>query len=96
MHKKKNIDTIITFSDHQVSDGGLYEKLGFFCDKELSPDYKYIVDNKRIHKFNYRLKRFKQDPTLIYKEGLTESELAKLNGLERIWDCGKTRWVMIV
>ena len=85
---------IITFSDHQVSDGGLYEKLGFSCDKELKPDYRYLAEDKRIHKFNYRLKRFRNDPELEYKEGLTEKELAQLNGLERIWDCGKTRWVM--
>lgn len=35
---------IVTFADHQVSDGGLYEKLGFILDKELSPDYRYLVD----------------------------------------------------
>lgn len=87
---------IVTFSDNQVSDGGLYEKLGFSKDKDLLPDYKYLVDEERIHKFNYRINRFKKDPTLIYKEGLTERELAEINGLERVWDCGKTRWVMEV
>lgn len=87
---------IVTFSDHSVSDGGLYEKLGFDKDKEIPPDYRYFVQGERKHKFGYRLKRFKNDPHLIYKEGLTEKELAKLNGLERIWDCGKTRWVMEV
>ena len=92
--KNLHCTKIITFSDHQVSDGGLYDTLGFYCDKELKPDYRYLVEDKRIHKFNYRLKRFRNDPDLEYKEGLTEKELAQLNGLERIWDCGKTRWVM--
>ena len=87
-------DEIVTFSDHEVSNGGLYEKLGFEKDKELKPDYKYIVNKQRVHKFNYRRKRFKDDPHLIYKEELSESEMAKLNGIDRIWDCGKTRWVM--
>ena len=87
---------IVTFSDNQVSDGGLYEKLGFSKDKDLLPDYKYLVDEERVHKFNYRINRFKKDPHLTYKEGLTERELAELNGLERVWDCGKTRWVMEV
>lgn len=94
--KNNGLDFLITFSDHQVSDGGLYEKLGFSRDKELYPDYRYVVEGKRVHKFNYRIKKFKQDPQLIYKEGLTERELAKLNDLERVWDCGKTRWVMEV
>ena len=85
---------IVTFADHEVSDGGLYEKLGFTADKEIKPDYKYVIDNKRIHKFNYRLKRFKSDPTLIYEEGLSESQLAQLNNIDRAWDCGKTRYIL--
>ena len=86
-------DEIVTFSDHEVSDGGLYETLGFDKDKELKPDYKYVVDKQRIHKFNYRRKRFRDDPGLIYVEDLSESEMARLNGIDRVWDCGKTRWI---
>jgi hypothetical protein len=86
-------DFIITFSDHCVSDGGLYENNGFIADKELKPDYRYVVGAERKHKFGYRLKRFKDDPSLIWIDGLKERELADLNGLDRIWDAGKTRWL---
>ena len=85
---------IVTFADHEVSDGKLYEKLGFEKDKELSPDYKYAVNRTRKHKFGYRLKRFKNDPELIYRDSLTELQLAELNDLHRVWDCGKTRYVI--
>ena len=85
---------IVTFADHQVSTGLLYEKLGFSLDKELSPDYRYLVDEERKHKFGYRMTRFKNDPYLKYKEGLTESQLAKINGIKRIWDCGKSRYII--
>lgn len=91
--KEHNVDKIVTFADHEVSNGGLYEKLGFTLDKEIPPDYSYVVNNKRIHKFNYRKKRFLTDPELTYVEGLTEKELARLNGLPRIWDSGKTRYI---
>ena len=94
--QEHDFDLLVTFSDHQVSDGSLYEKLGFRLDSYLYPDYKYVVKNERKHKFGYRIKRFREDPDLIYQEGLTEKELAQLNGLERIWDCGKTRWVISV
>ena len=87
-------DSYITFSDNCVSDGGLYENHGFIADKHLPPDYMYVVGNVRRHKFGYRLKRFKDDPALLWEEGLTERELADLNGLKRIWDAGKTRWVL--
>ena len=92
--KEHGCTHIATFSDHEVSDGGLYQKLGFTRDKELKPDYRYVVDENRVHKFNYRLKRFRSDPNLEYQEGLSERELALLNGIPRVWDCGKTRWVM--
>ena len=85
---------IVTFADHQVSNGGLYENLGFILDKELSPDYRYLVDEERKHKFGYRITRFKNDPYLKYKEGLSESQLAKINGMKKIWDCGKSRYII--
>jgi len=82
----------ITFADHTVSDGGLYENNGFEVEKELKPDYSYVVNKKRVHKFNYRLKRFKNDSQLIWLEGLSEKQLATLNGISRIWDAGKTKY----
>lgn len=85
-------EKIITFSDNSVSDGGLYEKTGFIEGKKIPPDYMYLVKNERKHKFGYRLKRFREDPELIYEEGLTERQLAEINKLHRIWDAGKIRW----
>ena len=69
---------------------------GFSADKILPPDYMYVVEGERKHKFGYRLKRFESEPELEWEAGLTERELAKLNGLERIWDSGKTRYRKIV
>lgn len=85
--------TWVTFADLSVSDGKLYELTGFRVDKMLKPDYSYIVGLERVHKFNYRLKRFRTDPNLFYEDGLTERQLAELNGLERVWDSGKIRFV---
>lgn len=94
--KDNGLSKIVTFSDHDVSDGGLYRRLGFIPDKELKPDYKYIVGGTRVHKFNYRIKRFRDDPNLKYADGLTESELAQMNSLPRVYDAGKTRWAINV
>lgn len=85
-------DHLITFADNEVSDGSLYEKTGWVRDGEVRPDYRYLVGSKRVHKFNYRLARFRSDPALEYREGLTERELASLNGLVRVWDSGKVRY----
>lgn len=82
---------LVTFADHCTSNGGLYEQNDFIAEKELKPDYRYFVKDK-LHKFGYRLKRFKRDPSLLWKPGLTETQLSALNDLPRIYDAGKTRW----
>ena len=84
---------LVTFSDNQVSDGHSYAALGFTLDKELPPDYKYLYGDVRQHKFGFRLKRFRDDPELEWREGLTEKQLAELNHIPRVWDAGKKRWI---
>lgn len=91
--KELRVSKWVTFAARDVSDGGLYEVTGFVKDGEIPPDYAYVVANRRVHKFNYRKARFKSDPDLKYEEGLTERELADLNGLYRIYDAGKIRYV---
>lgn len=86
----------VTFADRGVSDGNLYESLGFRVDGDIAPDYMYVVNGERKHKFGYRLKRFRDDPELEYREGMTESQLAELNNLPRIYDAGKVRYVKSV
>lgn len=87
------VTSIVTFSDNAISDGGLYVNNGFVEDGAVKPDYMYIVGGVRVHKFNYRLKRFKKDPNLKWLEGYTETQLARLNNIPRIWDAGKIRYL---
>lgn len=88
-----DFDELCTFADLAFSYGDLYTKTGWTEDKLLYPDYSYVVGNKRHHKFGFRLKRFREDEGLLYKDGLTEWELAELNGMSRIYDAGKLRFV---
>ena len=89
----KEVTELTTFSDNCVSNGKLYEQNGWVQDGQIHPDYMYLRGGVRHHKFGYRIKKFRNDPTLVFEEGLTEKELAELNGMPRIWDAGKTRWV---
>jgi hypothetical protein len=84
---------IISFVDLDTFGGESYIKAGFVFDKYLKPDYKYLVKGNRIHKFSYRLKRFKNDPELLWEEGLTEKQLAELNGIPKIYNSGMNRMV---
>lgn len=93
--KNYEYEQLITFADLGFSDGALYEKNGFVLDRVMAPDYSYVVQNtvQRFHKFGFRRDRFEKDPLLIFDESLSERHLAELNGLERIYDCGKLRYV---
>lgn len=87
------LTAIETFSDNSISDGGLYKNSGFVITKHIKPDYSYLYKGReRVHKFNLRKKAFQKDVNLVYKEGMSEAELAELNGLYRIWDYGKKKW----
>lgn len=92
--RKRGSAPIVTFSDNEISDGALYSSNGFVRDGDVPPDYRYFYKGRRRHKFGFRLKRFRTDAALTYVDGLTERELAELNGIPRCWDSGKVRWVL--
>lgn len=85
---------IISFADLRWSMGDLYTNTGWILDGVLPPDYTYSPDGKvRIHKFNYRRKYL---PKLLktFDPALSETQNCDNNGILRIWDCGKLRFVM--
>lgn len=89
-----DVEIVQTFSDNAVSNGDVYFKNGFTQVADIQPDYSYLAQHRRVHKFNYRKARFKKDSSLVFEENLSESQLAAMNGIERIWDCGKVKWEM--
>lgn len=91
-----DIETLTTFSDNAISNGDVYERLGFINTKNLDPDYCYCYNEKRVHKFQFRKKNFAVNHDLKFMDGLTESELASLNNLPRLWDCGKRKWTFFL
>lgn len=91
--KHSKLDTIYTFLDIQMFDGSSYINNGFKIIDHIKPDYRYVYADKRMHKFNFRKSRFKNDPKLEYITGATEHELALMNKIYRIYDCGKLKLV---
>ena len=96
--KNYNPSEVKSFADRRWTldkDNNLYTKLGFTLTEELKPNYRYYnskVDKyKRFHKFGFR----KQ--TLNKKYGLpltmTETEMIKELGYDRIWDCGLFKYI---
>ena len=87
---------VVSFADIGVSDGSLYERNGWRKCGDVSVDYFYVYNGRREHKFKFRLERFKNDEELYYEEGLTEFELAELNYIPRVYDCGKVKYEYVL
>ena len=96
--RKYNPEYIRSFADRRWTldkDNNVYTKIGFKLDEILKPEYRYYnpqVDKyKRFHKFGFR------KSILSKKYGfpmtMTELEMAKELGYDRIWDCGLFKYV---
>jgi hypothetical protein len=87
---KTNSDEIISYADISLFNGGLYEKLGFKKVSLSQPNYFWVVDGIRKHRFNYNKKK-------LIKEGFdgskTEIEIMHERGYFRIWGCGQEKWI---
>ena len=78
-------DKLFSYADRRWSDGNLYEKLGFNFISNTQPNYWYIKDQKRIHRFSLRKK--KDEP-----KDRTEWQIRQSQGWDRIWDCGNLKY----
>ena len=85
-------DKIITFADLRFSNGDLYNTLGFVRTNFLRPDYSYVVDNARRHKFGLRKIKYahKYDITKY-----TEKQLAAFENILKVYDAGKIKFEKI-
>jgi len=94
-HFKKNntYKEITTYADLRWSYGNLYKSLGFTYVGITTPNYWYIVNNKRVHRFGYQ-KHTLKDKLSVFDENLSEWENMKANGYTRIWDCGHLKYTL--
>lgn len=83
-----NIKTIISYADRDWSEGDIYKKFGFKLDSVNKPDYKYIIEGKRMHKSG-----FKKSDLGIQGKNITEREYMNSLNIHRIYDCGKLKFI---
>lgn len=98
--KNNNPDTVKSFADRRWTineENNLYIKLGFKFDSYTLPDYKYYNTNvdryKRWHKFNFRKKVLLRKYPDKLNETMTETEMVKALGYDKIWDCGLIKYI---
>ena len=79
---------LITWSDNRWSQGMAYKNAGFVLEKELKPDYSYVSMKDTKKRLSKQSQKNKRPPGVVLDEWEVE------NGLAKIWDCGKKRWVV--
>ena len=83
---------ITTYADRSHSQGNLYEKLGFNFLHKTEPNYYYVIDGVRKHRFGFR-------KDFLIKEGFdpnkTEHEIMLERKIYRIFDSGSLKYNLI-
>lgn len=95
-------DTVKSFSDNRYFSGGMYAQLGFVMEEESDPDYQvYHPKTGLLPKTAWQRKKI---PARIRDVGSRETfdpaadprserEVTYALGAQRLFDCGKKRWV---
>lgn len=90
--KKYSPKRIISFADLDWSTGDLYYKLGFSISNISKPDYKYIVDRKRVNKQKFTKIKLHN---MGYDISKTESQITKGLGLAKVYSCGQLKFELL-
>lgn len=87
-------DEIYSYADKRWSVGNMYDQLGFDRTANNPPDYFYVMDGKRKHRWNYR-KDILKTKLDNFDPALTEYQNMENHGFWRVWDCGTLKFTML-
>jgi hypothetical protein len=82
---------IVSWADYRLSEGNGYEKAGWRFESLLRPDYFYYTGG--LSRNCVISKQSRQKKKVDTPKHLTEHEHALQDGLVRIYDCGKIRFI---
>jgi hypothetical protein len=95
--KKYQPKTVYSYSDNRWTDpnNNMYLKLGFNIEKQSSPNYFYTKNYLvRYHRYNFNKQRLKKLGADV--ENKTEYQIMKEMGYTKVWDCGTTKYVLLI
>ena len=84
---------IISYADKRWTSkmSNVYQKLNFKLISHSPPNYWYVKKLTREYRFNYTKQKLIDDGN---DPALTEWEIMKNNGFDRIWDCGHFKYML--
>lgn len=87
-----NPEMVFSFADRRWSIGNLYDKLGFDLDRINPPEYFYIINGERKHRWQFRKDALKTK-LKDYDPGITEYQNMLNHGYDRVWGAGTMKFV---
>ena len=88
--KNNSIESIVSYSDVSIFNGGLYKKLGFKMIGLSDPNYFWVVDGIKRHRYNFSKRKLVKEG---YDSNKTEVEIMNDRGYYRIFSTGQEKWV---
>jgi hypothetical protein len=91
--KNYDVNSIVTYSDRRLFTGNLYNQIGMLFVDNTPSGYHYFHKNKGVpierthfqkHKLKEKIEKFDSN--------LSEWQNMKINGYDRIWDCGHLKF----
>jgi hypothetical protein len=81
---------VVSYADRSWSGGKLYEKLGFQFLHKTDPNYYYVIEGKRRHRFGFRKDKLIKDGS---DKNKTEHEIMLEKKIFRIYDSGSLKYI---
>ena len=96
--EKYNAESVTSFCDRRFlmdMNNNLYTNIGFKLDSINRPDFMYVNANAVIPRVYHKmlLNRKKMIKKCGFSEKMTETEMVKELGYDRIWNCGLIKYV---
>ena len=91
--RQEHPGSIVSYASHDISNGDLYEKLGFRYDGEIQTTYWYVHNqsHERFHRSSFMKKDLVRKG---YDPSLTEEQIMMQTDYLRIYDSGMSRYVL--
>jgi len=94
--KREGYEKIFTFSDLRYSSGDLYNILGFDQVSYNRPNYKYVIDGIRKHRWGFRKDLLRERFPDDFDPKQTEYQNMLSLGYDRVWDCGYYKYELLL
>lgn len=94
-HFRRNHEgSIVSYADRRYSDGNVYERLGFVKVGVSQPNYWYVRNGEKLSRYQCQKHKLAKLLGDGYDENISEHENMRLNGYDKIYDCGNLVYVL--